>query len=252
MTQCLLLRPVGRAQKEPLELAAAAGRAMGSSALPAPTPPDSWGEKLCIKIQENFCSVSVWFDSWFNFFVLTQHSVAEFCIPYSQRADDLLFLYYYSWFQQPASQEQRRSAGGVFVEIYSWDLVGEWFGEKRGRAFSMVSWEVKMYSACNTAPCYGEVCLQRVLIQKWARCKVSKLPGRDGVEENVWRVGGVEWGVASGEGGLTMGVQEEDAQVYPDPLPEPLVVYRQWGFWPQRTAETPPKEQREVVFGERM
>lgn len=36
--------------------------------------------------------------------------------------------------------------------------------------------------------------------------------------------------MASGEGGLTMGVQEEDAQVHPDPLPEPLVVYRQWGF----------------------
>lgn len=147
-------------------------------------------------------------------------------------------------------REQRRSAGGVFVEIYSWDLVGEWFGEKRGRAFSVVSWEVKMYSACITAPCNGEVCLQRVLIQKWARCKVSKLPGRDGVEENVWRVGGVEWGVASGEGGLTMGVQEEDAQVHPDPLPEPLVVYRQWGFWPQRTAETPQKS-RERLFLEK-
>lgn len=69
--------------------------------------------------------------------------------------------------------------------IYTRDLVGEWFGEKRGRAFSMVSWEVKMYSACCTAPCKGEGCLQRGLKQKRARCKVSKLPGRDGVQETV-------------------------------------------------------------------
>lgn len=103
MVQCLLLCPVSRAQKEPLELAAAAGRAMGSSALPAPALTDNWGEKLCIKIQENFYSVSIWFDSWFNFFVLTQHSLSEFCIRYSRRADDLVFLYYYSWFQQPPS-----------------------------------------------------------------------------------------------------------------------------------------------------
>lgn len=38
--------------------------------------------------------------------------------------------------------------------------------------------------------------------------------------------------MASGEGDLTTGVQEEDAQVepvLPEPIPELLVVYREWG-----------------------
>lgn len=42
--------------------------------------------------------------------------------------------------------------------------------------------------------------------------------------------------MASVEGGLTMGVQEEDAQVepvlpepFPEPFPEPLVVYKEGG-----------------------
>lgn len=38
--------------------------------------------------------------------------------------------------------------------------------------------------------------------------------------------------MASVEGGLTMGVQEEDAQVepvLPEPFPEPLVVYKEGG-----------------------
>lgn len=55
--------------------------------------------------------------------------------------------------------EQRRSAGGVFVEDIQPGL-GECFGEKRGRAFSMVSREVKMYSACYTTLCNGEVCFE--------------------------------------------------------------------------------------------
>lgn len=95
MIQCFLLHPVSRAEKEPLEPWAAQ---------PCQHQP-CWTaeEKNCIKMQGNLCSVSVWFDSWFNFFVLTQRSVAGFCILCSQRADDLLFLYYYSWFQQPVS-----------------------------------------------------------------------------------------------------------------------------------------------------
>lgn len=38
--------------------------------------------------------------------------------------------------------------------------------------------------------------------------------------------------MARGEGGLTMGIQEEDAQVepvLPEPFPEPLVVYKEGG-----------------------
>lgn len=178
MTQSLLLRPVSRLEKKPLELPAA-GRAAGSSGLPALTAAlrDKWREKrFVLKFRET--SVLYQFDLIVNLtflFVLIQHSVAEFSFSCSQTVDDLLFLHYYSWFRQPAFPG---GGGGVLVvclwRIYSWDLLGGWFGEERGRAFSMVSQEVKMYSACDAAPCNGKVCLQRGLKQKWVITEQQK------------------------------------------------------------------------------
>lgn len=54
-----------------------------------------------------------------------------------------------------------RGGGGVLVvclwRMYGWDLVGDWFGEERSRAFSVVSGEVKMYSACDAQPLHPAV-----------------------------------------------------------------------------------------------